>query len=81
MNTNSGDPSDLLLAATTTFMDEPDDGLVLACSMKLGEVISVEYEHNHLDQINQVLGAVGRNAADPVQLYRQQANRLKKAGL
>ncbi|MDX1588868.1 MAG: hypothetical protein R3296_08005 [Oleiphilaceae bacterium] len=73
------------LAATATLIDEPNDGLVPACSMKLGEVLSVEYDHNHnhnhLDEINQVLGAVGRNAADPVGLYRQQANRLKKAGL
>ncbi|TVP54076.1 MAG: triacylglycerol lipase [Halomonadaceae bacterium] len=81
VQTNGWDPSDYLLALTATMIDEPNDGLVPACSMKLGEVISVEYEHNHLDQINQVLGLVGRNAADPVDLYRQQANRLQNAGL
>ncbi|TVP60505.1 MAG: triacylglycerol lipase [Halomonadaceae bacterium] len=79
--TNVFDPSDLLLGLTATIIDEPNDGLVPACSMKLGEVISVEYRHNHLDQVNQVLGLVARNAADPVALYRQQANRLKRAGL
>lgn len=79
--TNGLDPSDWLLGATALLFEEANDGLVAACSMKLGDVISVDYQHNHLDEINQVLGVVGRNAADPVELYRQHANRLKQAGL
>lgn len=81
VETNSWDASDWLLAETGAAFDEPNDGLVSACSQKLGKVISVEYQHNHLDQINQVFGLLARNAADPVELYRQHANRLKNAGL
>ncbi|TBW57632.1 triacylglycerol lipase [Marinobacter halodurans] len=81
VETNSWDPSDWLLAETGAAFGEPNDGLVSACSQKLGQVISVEYHHNHLDEINQVFGLTARNVADPVELYRQQANRLKQAGL
>ncbi len=79
--TNLADPSDYFLSLTSKFIDEANDGLVPSCSMKLGEVISVNYDHNHLDQVNQVLGLTGSNAVDPVDLYIQHANRLKNAGL
>lgn len=81
VRTNGFDISDQLLALTAEGINEPNDGLVPACSMKLGDVISVRFGHNHLDSINQVFGLTGRNTADPVALYRQQANRLQKAGL
>lgn len=81
VKTNLVDASDPLLAATATLIDEPNDGLVPSCSMKLGDVISVGYELNHLDTVNHLFGMTSRNAADPVELYRQQANRLKQAGL
>lgn len=81
IRTNLLDVSDSLLAATGTLIDAPNDGLVPACSMKLGDVISVGYELNHLDTANHLFGITSRNAADPVELYRQQANRLKQAGL
>lgn len=81
IRTNLLDVSDQFLALTGKVIDEANDGLVPACSMKLGEVISVEYDHNHLDQVNQVLGLTGRNAVDPVELYVQHANRLKNSGL
>ncbi|MEP3591000.1 MAG: triacylglycerol lipase [Marinobacter sp.] len=79
--TNVLDASDALLLTLRPAFDEPTDGLVPACSMKVGRVLGVDYAHNHLDQVNQLFGLVGRNAADPVQLYRQQANRLKNLGL
>ena len=79
--TNVLDPSDLLLGALTPIFDEPSDGMVPSCSMKLGKVLGVDYRHNHLDEVNQVLGLVGPFVTDPVQLYRQQANRLKNLGL
>jgi triacylglycerol lipase len=79
--TNLLDPSDLLLATMSPLFNEPHDGLVPACSMKLGKVLGVDYRHNHLDEVNQIFGLVGPFAASPVQLYRQQANRLKNLGL
>ncbi|MGM0450338.1 MAG: esterase/lipase family protein [Pseudomonadota bacterium] len=79
--TNLADVSDPALAATGTLIDEPNDGLVPSCSMKLGQVISVGYELNHLDTVDHVFGLTSGSAADPVELYRQQANRLKQAGL
>lgn len=79
--TNLLDPSDLLLTALKPLFREPNDGLVPSCSMKLGKVLGVDYRHNHLDEVNQIFGLVGPFAASPVQLYRQQANRLKNLEL
>ena len=62
------------------FKDQPNDGLVGQCSSKLGDVIRDDYFQNHLDEINQVAGLVGIGQDVP-ELYRQQANRLKNAGL
>ncbi|XOZ34668.1 esterase/lipase family protein [Halomonadaceae bacterium KBTZ08] len=81
IKTNLLDASDSLLAATGTLIDEPNDGLVPACSMKLGNVIGLGYDLNHLDTVNHLFGITSAHAADPVQLYRQQANRLQQAGL
>lgn len=81
ISTNLLDVSDALLLVLKSSFDEPSDGLVPACSMKVGKVLGVDYAHNHLDQVNQLFGLVGRNTADPVELYRQQANRLKNLGL
>ncbi len=39
------------------------------------------YPHHHVDEVNQTLGMIGLFAPNPVTLYRQQANRLKLAGL
>ena len=36
---------------------------------------------NHLDEVNQVFGLTSLFETDPVTMYRQQANRLKLAGL
>lgn len=79
--TNVFDPSDYLLAVTSAAFDEPNDGLVSACSQKLGQVLNVGYRMNHLDEVNQLLGLKAVFGPNPVDLFRQQANRLKRTGL
>lgn len=56
------------------------DGMVGRFSSHLGQVIGDDYPLDHLDIVNQSLGAVGRGA-DPVRLFTEHAARLKAAGL
>lgn len=56
------------------------DGVVPLCGMYLGKPIRHNYYHNHTDAQRQLLGLVGVTV-NPLVLYRDQANRLKKAGL
>lgn len=80
--TNVLDPLDAGLAATgLAFGSAPNDGLVGQCSSHLGMVIRDNYNMNHLDTVNQIFGLVSIFEANPVALFRQQANRLKLAGL
>ena len=82
VKTNAWDVSDAILAYTGDyFKGEPNDGLVGRCSSHWGKVIKDDYAWNHLDEINQVLGTIGKGAPDPVAFYKQQVNRLKLAGL
>ena len=82
VQTNGWDVSDAILAATASYFgDEANDGLVGRCSSHWGKVIRDDYPWNHLDEINQVLGTIGKDAPDPVAFYVQHANRLKWAGL
>jgi len=60
---------------------EPNDGVVGRCSTHLGHVIRDDYRANHLDETNLIFGLVSLIGPNPVSLYRQQANRLKLAGL
>lgn len=78
--TNLLDPSDAALAATGLVFAEANDGLVSACSARLGRNLG-DYRQNHLDEVNQMVGLRDWFSPDPVTLYRQQANRLKNAGL
>ncbi len=79
ISTNVFDISDPILAlAGAAFGATPNDGLVAICASHLGKVIGDQYDMNHLDAVNQVLGLVG--TTDPVALFRQHANRLKLAG-
>lgn len=78
--TNLLDPSDAALALLSPLHGEANDGLVSACSSRLGRHLG-DYRQNHLDEVNQVLGLRDLFSADPVTLYRQQANRLKAQGL
>ena len=78
--TNVLDVSDGLLGVLGLVFGEANDGLVSACSTRLGKHLG-DYRQNHLDEVNQVLGLRDWFSTDPVTLYRQHANRLKVAGL
>lgn len=78
--TNVLDPSDAALVATGLVFGDANDGLVSACSARLGRNLG-DYRQNHLDEVNQMVGLRDWFSPDPVTLYRQQANRLKTAGL
>jgi triacylglycerol lipase len=82
VKTNGTDISDALLAYTGDyFKGEANDGLVSQCSSHWGKVIKDNYPWNHLDEINQVFGAIGKGAPEPAAFYIQHANRLKWAFL
>ncbi len=78
---NPLDILDPLFAITGLLTPGANDGLITQCGSHLGNVIRDDYPHNHGDAINQVFGLRGLFAPDPKQLYRQQANRMQKAGL
>lgn len=78
---NIFDPSDYLMAATAQAYDnDPNDGLVSACSSRVGYVIRDDYPMNHLDSVNQILGLVAWGKVNPLTVYRNQVNRLKELG-
>jgi len=80
--TNVFDIVDPSLALTSlAFAGAKTDGLVSSCSSHLGKVIRDDYAMNHLDEVNQTMGLVNLFETSPVTLFRQQANRLKNAGL
>lgn len=80
--TNVLDVSDPFLAAVSVvFLGEKNDGLVSSCSSRLGQVIRDDYRMNHLDEVNHVLGLRHIIETSPVTVFRQQANRLRNAGL
>lgn len=79
--TNLLNPASALLLPTSLLISGPSDGLVPKCSSHLGQVIRDDYFQNHLDEVNQVLGLVSPFEVSPVTLFRQQASRLKTAGL
>ena len=80
--TNVLDIIDPALALTSlAFKGAKNDGLVSSCSSRLGRVIRDDYAINHLDEVNQTVGLTNLFETSPVTLFRQQANRLKNAGL
>jgi triacylglycerol lipase len=79
--TNALDIGDPLLAITSLFYDQANDGLVDRCSSHLGDVIRDNYFMNHVDEINHVLGLVSIFESNPKTVFRNHANRLKNAGL
>lgn len=81
LSTHLLDPTDLLMLATGSMFDEPNDGLVTQCSNHLGEVIRDNYRMNHLDLTNMLFGLVSWFESNPKSVFRSQANRLKNAGL
>ncbi|CAN7218471.1 lipase family alpha/beta hydrolase [Acidovorax sp. LjRoot194] len=78
--TNVLDASDGLLSVLSLVFGEANDGLVSACSSRLGKHLG-DYRQNHLDEVNQLVGLRDWFSTDPVTLYRQHANRLKAQGL
>lgn len=78
--TNFFDVSDVPLSLLGAVFDEANDGLVSACSSRLGTHLG-DYAQNHLDEINQLLGLRHGVSTDPVALYRQHAHRLQGLGL
>ena len=78
--TNLLDLSDAPLALLGLVFGEANDGLVSACSSRLGKSLG-DYSQNHLDEVNQLLGLRDWFATDPVTLYREHATRLKGLGL
>jgi triacylglycerol lipase len=83
VQTNLLDPFDLLLVSITKMafaQGEKHDGILPVCGMYLGKPIRHDYNHNHADAIRHLFGLMGWES-DPKTLYRNQANRLKKAGL
>jgi triacylglycerol lipase len=79
--TNATDPLDYLFGTTGLAGSESNDGLVGQCSSHFGKVIRDDYPHNHADAINQLFGIRGLFTPDPVEVYREHANRLKSAGV
>lgn len=80
--TNILDPDSAMLATSLLIDNGRDnDGLVSRCSAKFGKTIRDNYYWNHLDEVNQFLGMKDIFAPDPVDVYRQHANRLKLQGL
>ncbi|TXH87574.1 MAG: triacylglycerol lipase [Rhodoferax sp.] len=80
--TNVLDIADPALALTgLAFGGAKNDGLVASCATNLGTVIRNDYALNHLDEVNQTVGLTNLFETNPVTLFRQQANRLKNAGL
>lgn len=55
--------------------EERNDGMVSVDSARLGHFIG-NYDMNHADEINHIYGRHGDD--DPVTIYRQHANRLKR---
>ena len=78
--TNLLDLSDAPLALLGLVFGEANDGLVSACSSRLGKSLG-DYSQNHLDEVNQLLGLRDWFSTDPVTLYREHATRLKGLGL
>ena len=79
--TNALDVSDVAMGLTSLFYDEANDGLVGRCSSRLGDVIRDNYFHNHLDEVNQVLGLTSWFESSPTSVFRAHANRLKNKSL
>ncbi|WP_338580539.1 triacylglycerol lipase [Pseudomonas sp. MAG733B] len=71
-----------LRAFSRYFITEADqnDGMVGRCSSHLGTVIRSDYPLDHLGTLRQT-GIANANSIDPITLYVEHAERLKKAGL
>jgi len=75
------DISDPLFAITGLAFNGGNDGVTGQCSSHFGKVIRDNYYMNHLDFNNHILGLVSIFETNPKTLFKNHANRLKKAGL
>ena len=82
VKTNGWDISDAILSYTGKYYgNKANDGLVSPEEAKWGKQVDLALPWNHLDEVNQVLGAIGKGAPDPKAYYVNIANRLKSKGL
>lgn len=80
--TNALDISDpFLLFTGATMFGQENDGLVGQCQQNWGDVISTDYNLNHLDGVNLFFGLSNLFEVDPVVLFENHARRLKAVGL
>jgi len=79
--TNIFDISDPFLIFTGAVISGKNDGLVERCDQHWGDVIGTKYNMNHLDAVNHIFGIHHLFETDPLTLYKNQAVRLKSAGL
>ena len=80
--TNALDISDAVFLVTAApFGSTNNDGLVSTCSSHWGTVLKDNYNWNHLDEVNHLLGLRSVFSPDPVSFYSSLANRLKLQGL
>ncbi|MCY1381344.1 Triacylglycerol lipase [compost metagenome] len=84
---NLFDPSDTALSTLGSlfFFGEANDGLLAVCTTRLGTHLG-DYRQNHLDEVNQAFGNTYGSQfpyyeKKPPELFREQAARLKSAGL
>jgi len=77
------DISDPLFAITGLAFESgvKNDGVTGVCANHFGKVLRDDYFMNHLDINNHVLGLVSLFETNPKTVFKNQANRLKKAGL
>ncbi|WP_354359207.1 lipase family alpha/beta hydrolase [Variovorax boronicumulans] len=85
--TNALDASDVAMGGLSlvAFPGETNDGLLAVCSTRLGTHLG-DYRQNHLDEVNQLFGLTYAGLwtlfeKKPVQLFQEQAARLKSVGL
>ncbi len=75
------DITDAFLVFTGATINGANDGLVERCDQHWGQVIGTRYNMNHLDAVNHIFGIHHLFETDPLTLYKNQAVRLKSAGL
>lgn len=79
--TTGVDISDALFALTSVAFKEKNDGVTGQCASHFGQVLRDDYNMNHIDLNNHVLGLVSLFETNPKTLFVNHAIRLKKEGL
>ncbi len=79
--TNALDIADAFLLFTGAVINGANDGLVERCDQHWGDSLGSGYNMNHMDAVNHIFGIHHLFETDPLTLYKNQAKRLKSAGL